>query len=138
MSAVCGPIASIPAAASLDQVREYVRASKADNTLRGYTSDWRDFCAWCESHGRLCPLGAEADTVAAYIAECAGGSAAKFIFEPFSGRHDVMKSLEIGHLVKIIKHCLCFEGSFRNGTLLPGLGLSLLAARFRLLAAHRA
>jgi hypothetical protein len=44
------------------------------------------------------------------------GFRAKFIFEPFSAWHDVMKSLEIGHLVKIIKHCSCFEGGFRNGT----------------------
>ena len=27
-----------------------------------------------------------------------------------------MKSLEIGHLVKIIKHCICFEDGCRNGT----------------------
>jgi PAS domain S-box-containing protein len=44
------------------------------------------------------------------------GSVAKFIFESFSGRRDVMKSLEIGHLVKIIKRCICFEGGFPNGT----------------------
>src|SRR6266852_6329162 len=56
---------------SLEQVREYVRASKAENTLRGYQSDWRAFCAWCEGHG-LCPLPASPETVAAYIAECAG------------------------------------------------------------------
>ena len=36
---------------------EFIRASKAENTLRGYQSDWRDFCAWCEAHG-LCPLPA--------------------------------------------------------------------------------
>ena len=54
------------------QVREYVRASKAASTLRGYQSDWRDFCAWCESRGGLCPLPATADSVAAYIAICAG------------------------------------------------------------------
>ena len=57
---------------SLDQVREYVRASKAENTLRGYQSDWRDFCAWCESRGGLCVLPAAAEAVAAYIADCAG------------------------------------------------------------------
>ncbi len=34
---------------SLDQVREYIRASKAENTLRGYQSDWRAFCAWAEA-----------------------------------------------------------------------------------------
>ena len=28
---------------SLDQVREFIRASKAENTLRGYQSDWRAF-----------------------------------------------------------------------------------------------
>jgi site-specific recombinase XerD len=53
------------------QVREFIRASKAENTLRGYQSDWRGFCAWCEGHG-LCPLPATPETVASYIAECAG------------------------------------------------------------------
>lgn len=31
---------------SLDQVRAFIRASKAESTLRGYESDWRGFCAW--------------------------------------------------------------------------------------------
>jgi len=53
------------------QVRDYIRASKAENTLRGYESDWRDFCAWCEGRG-LCPVPATPETVAGYIAECAG------------------------------------------------------------------
>jgi site-specific recombinase XerD len=56
---------------SLEHAREFARQSKAENTLRGYTSDWRDFCAWCESHG-LCAMPASPDAVAAYIAECAG------------------------------------------------------------------
>ena len=56
---------------SLEQVREYVRASKAENTLRGYRADWRDFCSWCEAQG-VCPLPSSPETVAAYIAECAG------------------------------------------------------------------
>ena len=47
-----------------------VRASKAENTLRGYRADWREFCAWCEAHG-LCVLPASPDNVAAYIAQCA-------------------------------------------------------------------
>jgi site-specific recombinase XerD len=66
------PFPCLPPAPSLAQVREYVRASKAENTLRGYQSDWRHFCAWCDSRGGLCPLPAAADAVAAYIAECAG------------------------------------------------------------------
>jgi site-specific recombinase XerD len=52
------------------QVREFIRASKAESTIRGYRADWRNFCGWCESHG-LCPLPASAETVASYIAECA-------------------------------------------------------------------
>jgi integrase len=55
----------------LDHVREFIRASKAPNTLRGYQSDWREFCAWCGARG-LCAMPAAADAVAAYIAECAG------------------------------------------------------------------
>jgi site-specific recombinase XerD len=55
---------------SMEQVREYIRASKAENTLRGYRGDWKDFCAWCEVRS-LSPLPATAETVAAYIAECA-------------------------------------------------------------------
>jgi site-specific recombinase XerD len=56
---------------SLDQVREYIRASKAENTLRGYQSDWRAFCAWAEARA-LCPLPASPEVVAAFIADCAG------------------------------------------------------------------
>jgi len=56
---------------SLAQVRQYVGASKASNTVRGYRSDWHAFGAWCESHGWR-PLPAAPDIVAAFIAECAG------------------------------------------------------------------
>jgi site-specific recombinase XerD len=52
-------------------MRDYIRASKAENTVRGYQSDWRAFCKWCFGHGRLCALPADAETVAVYIAECA-------------------------------------------------------------------
>lgn len=62
------PTPTLPA---VEQVREFIRASKAENTLRGYQSDWRDFCAWCGLH-HLDFLPATAETVAAYIAECAG------------------------------------------------------------------
>src|SRR5579872_6039512 len=56
---------------SLDRAREFARHSKAENTLRGYRSDWRDFCGWCERNGRG-PLPASPEVVASYIAECAG------------------------------------------------------------------
>src|SRR5881628_699919 len=63
--------ADIVPPSSLDQAREFIRASKAQSTVRGYRADWRDFCAWCESHN-LCPLPALPHVVAAYIAGCAG------------------------------------------------------------------
>ena len=56
---------------SLDQAREFARLSKAENTLRGYRADWRDFCGWCERNSQR-PLPAVPEVVAAYIAECAG------------------------------------------------------------------
>jgi integrase len=56
---------------SLEQARDFIRASKAENTLRGYRSDWRDFIAWAEAH-HACPLPASPETVASYIAACAG------------------------------------------------------------------
>jgi len=73
---VIGPIqrgkgADVIPSPSLEKVREYVRASKAESTLRGYRADWNHFCWWCESH-RLIPLPALPETVATYIAECAG------------------------------------------------------------------
>jgi site-specific recombinase XerD len=55
---------------ALDQVREFIRASKAESTLRGYKSDWRHFCQWSEGHN-IGVLPASPETVAAYIAECA-------------------------------------------------------------------
>jgi len=64
--------ADIAPSPSLEQVREYIRASKAESTLRGYESDWRDFCTWSQAHG-LGPLPASPETVASYIAECASG-----------------------------------------------------------------
>src|SRR5205814_63477 len=75
MTEIIGPVeeagADIAPSPSLEQAREFIRASKAESTLRGYKSDWRHFCNWSESHS-LCPLPASAEAVASYIAECAG------------------------------------------------------------------
>ena len=70
---VVGPLAVTGADAVTlpsEQVRQFIRASKAENTLRGYSADWRDFCGWSEAHGVL-PLPTTPEAVAAYIAECA-------------------------------------------------------------------
>jgi integrase len=69
-----GPVgtgADVVPSPPLEQAREFIRASKAENTLRGFQSDWREFCAWSEGNG-VSPLPAAPETVAAYIAECAG------------------------------------------------------------------
>ena len=74
-TAIIGPVtgkgADIVPLPLTEQVREFIRASKAENTLRGYQTDWRHFCAWCEEHSQ-CPLPAIPEAVAGYIAECAG------------------------------------------------------------------
>jgi integrase len=74
-TAIVGPVldkgAELTPLPSLDRVQEYIRASKAESTVRGYQADWRHFCAWCQGHD-LCPLPASAESVASYIAECAG------------------------------------------------------------------
>lgn len=61
-------IAPLP---SIDLAREFARRSKAENTLRGYRSDWREFCGWCENVG-VGPLPASPEVVASYLADCAG------------------------------------------------------------------
>jgi len=72
-SEVIGPVqgkgTDIVPSLSLDQVREFIRASKAESTLRGYKSDWRHFCQWCERRS-IDVSPASPETVASYIAEC--------------------------------------------------------------------
>ena len=74
-SQIIGPVqdkgADVVPSPSLEKVREFIRASKAESTLRGYQSDWRHFLEWCRIHD-ICPLPAQPETVASYIAECAG------------------------------------------------------------------
>lgn len=60
-------VASLP---DTERAREFIQASKAESTLRGYRADWREFYTWCEGQ-HVCPLPAPHEAVAAYIAECA-------------------------------------------------------------------
>ena len=72
-TSVIGPIEETGAAVvplPLERVRQFVGASKAASTLRGYRSDWRDFCGWCEARG-VAPLPAAPESAASYIADCA-------------------------------------------------------------------
>ena len=47
---------------------DYIRASRSDNTLRAYRSDWRQFVGWCNRR-RLASLPAAEATVCRYLAE---------------------------------------------------------------------
>jgi len=73
-SEMIGPVhgtgADVVPSSSLEQAREYIRASKAESTIRGYRADWGNFCEWCKGHA-VCPLPASPEIVASYIAECA-------------------------------------------------------------------
>lgn len=69
-----GPVVTGPMETDLvpsPTARDFIRASKAESTLRGYRTDWREFCQWCKAHD-VCRLPALPQSVAAYIAECAG------------------------------------------------------------------
>lgn len=69
---------NLPAEA-VEIVRAYQRASKADSTVRAYTSDAREFQAWCGRYGfRSLPASPEA--VAGFIvSEAEGGRAVSTI-----------------------------------------------------------
>ena len=58
-------------AAAKDQLRFFLRHSKAKNTIRAYLSNWSHFERWCDEHG-LTSLPALPSTVALYISEQAG------------------------------------------------------------------
>ncbi|HEY8599104.1 MAG TPA: site-specific integrase, partial [Thermomicrobiales bacterium] len=52
--------------AALMRVRRYSANTRAENTVRAYDADWRDFTAWCATHG-LETLPAHPVTVALYL-----------------------------------------------------------------------
>ena len=69
-----GPLAAAPPGAlsplladEIAAARSYRRQAKAQNTIRAYTSDWRQFEDWCDERG-LDALPARAEAVATYLA----------------------------------------------------------------------
>ena len=52
----------------------YVAASRAPSTLRGYRTDWREWCDWSANRGHA-PLPARPDALASFIAAVADGGA---------------------------------------------------------------
>jgi hypothetical protein len=57
-----------------ERAGEYARASRAENTLRAYRSDLRDFEAWCTDHRRP-SLPASPQTLTLYLTALADGGA---------------------------------------------------------------
>ncbi len=52
------------------EARDYVAASRAENTTRVYRTGWAQFAFWCEGHG-VTALPANGETVALYVADLA-------------------------------------------------------------------
>lgn len=53
-----------------DSARRYVQQAKSERTVKAYKSDWLQFVAFCEQHGKA-SLPARPETVALYLAACA-------------------------------------------------------------------
>jgi integrase len=53
-----------------ERARDYFRQAKAASTCASYARDWRDFCGWCRTQGRL-ELPAHPETVALYLTDLA-------------------------------------------------------------------
>ncbi len=52
----------------------YVAAARAANTLRGYRSDFSEWCSWCSAEG-LDPLPAQSSAISTYLTFLAGHGA---------------------------------------------------------------
>jgi site-specific recombinase XerD len=53
---------------TVEQAKEYAKASQAENTQRAYKSDLTDFTRYCDAHG-FDPLPASPQTVALYLTD---------------------------------------------------------------------
>lgn len=72
------PAGGLPVEAA-ERVRAYQRASKADATVRAYTTDWREFQAWCARTG-FPSAPASPEAVAAFlVSEAEAGRSASTI-----------------------------------------------------------
>jgi len=57
-----------------DRARDYIKASRAENTQRAYDADWRHYTAWC-ARQNLDPLPPAPQTIGLYITACATAKA---------------------------------------------------------------
>lgn len=62
---------TVPEAALVDlddRIADYIRQSKADNTLRAYAAGWSAFESWCQAHAAS-PLPATPKTVVSFLVD---------------------------------------------------------------------
>ena len=57
-----------------DAERHYIRSARSTNTMRGYQSDWKEWCAWCHAR-RTSPQPAAPTNISQYLTELAGHGA---------------------------------------------------------------
>ncbi len=69
------PLALVDAALLNEEEAHYVSAARASNTLRGYRSDWKEWCAWCTST-HVDPLASGPAALSRYLTFLAGHGAA--------------------------------------------------------------
>lgn len=100
--------------ARVRKIKEFMTAthSKADNTVRGYCSDWTDFQAWCLSFpDSIESLPVTPQNLAAYLVELANGERGKQIIKECQARGKKITRLhrqvaENGHKVSVIQRRL--------------------------------
>lgn len=69
------PLALVDGVPLSDDEAHYVGAARAANTLRGYRSDWKEWCSWCASEGTA-PLDSGAAPLSRYLTFLASHGAA--------------------------------------------------------------
>jgi len=53
-----------------EQAKKYILHAKANNTIKSYKSDWKDFVAYCKRQ-KVASLSADVDTIINYVADMA-------------------------------------------------------------------
>jgi site-specific recombinase XerD len=69
------PLALLDDVPVSEEEARYIGAARAANTLRGYRSDWKEWCSWCASQGAD-PLGGGPAPLSRYLTFLAGHGAA--------------------------------------------------------------
>ncbi len=61
-----------------EKSKRRLNRSKAENTVKAYDADWRDFMDWCAAHEKT-PLPAEPETIVNYVSDLADNARANTV-----------------------------------------------------------